>query len=255
MAHRILTIAGLKVGTAKTSTATNLAAWWSAARQRVLLIDTGPNGNATKLHARGDGVLLAAGSAVAPIQQAPMAMAKTWDLVVVDTAGGSRDEQRTYAEGSNYVLAPCQPGASSIEQVVDLAEILKGTGVPFGVVLTMCDTRRKVDAIKTRQVLERVGLPLLAAQITLLSAWPKAQPAGVAVGTAPTDADRPDAGAVTAWQQVAGSKRSTWKMRAWYVQPETASRLRAYVNRQQETGSTIDASEVVDQAIAAWLDQ
>jgi len=56
-------------------------------------------------------------------------------------------------------------------------------------------------------------------------------------------------------KQVDGSKRSTWKMRAWYVQPETASRLRAYVNRQQETGSTIDASDVVDQAIAAWLDQ
>jgi len=51
------------------------------------------------------------------------------------------------------------------------------------------------------------------------------------------------------------SKRSTWKMRAWYVQPETASRLRAYVNRQQESGTSIDASEVVDQAIAAWLDQ
>lgn len=56
-------------------------------------------------------------------------------------------------------------------------------------------------------------------------------------------------------KQVDGSKRSTWKMRAWYVQPETASRLRAYVNRQQEAGSSIDASDVVDQAIAAWLDQ
>ena len=51
------------------------------------------------------------------------------------------------------------------------------------------------------------------------------------------------------------SKRSAWKMRAWYVQPETASRLRAYVNRRQETGNSIDASDVVDQAIAAWLDQ
>ena len=51
------------------------------------------------------------------------------------------------------------------------------------------------------------------------------------------------------------SKRSTWKMRAWYVQPETASRLRAYVNRQQENGTSIDASEVVDQALTAWLDQ
>ena len=122
MAHRVLTVCGLKGGIGKSAVATNLAAWWSAAGQRVLLIDADPNGSATKLHARGDGVLLAAGSAVVPIQQAPMAMAKPWDLVVVDTAGGSRDEQRTYAEGSNYVLAPCQPAASSIEQVMDLAE-------------------------------------------------------------------------------------------------------------------------------------
>jgi hypothetical protein len=44
-------------------------------------------------------------------------------------------------------------------------------------------------------------------------------------------------------------------MRAWYVKPETARRLTAYVNRQQEAGVTLDASDVVDQAIAAWLDQ
>lgn len=203
MAHKIITIAGLKGGTAKTSTATNLAAWWSFAGRRVLLIDADPNGSATKLHARGDGqLLLLAASRCVPIQQAAKAMADSWDLVVVDTAGGSRDEQRTYAEGSDFVVAPCQPAASSIEQVVDLAEILKTTGVPFGVLLTMCDTRRKVDAIKTRQVLERVGLPVLAGQITLLSAWPKAEAAGVAVRDARTDADRPDAGAATAWQQI-----------------------------------------------------
>ena len=51
------------------------------------------------------------------------------------------------------------------------------------------------------------------------------------------------------------SKRSTWKMRAWYVQPETASRLRAYVNRQQENGADVDASEVVNQAIAEFLER
>lgn len=202
MTHRVITVAGLKGGIAKTSVATNLAAWWSAAGQRVLLIDADPNGSALKLHTRGEGALLADGSTVAPIQQAPLAMAKPWDLVVVDTAGGSRDEQRTYAEGSDFVLAPCQPAASSIEQVLDLAEILKAAGKPFGVVLTMCDNRRKVDATKTRQVLERFELPVLANQITLLSAWPKAEAAGVAVRDARTDSDRPDAGAATAWQQI-----------------------------------------------------
>jgi hypothetical protein len=71
----------------------------------------------------------------------------------------------------------------------------------------------------------------------------------------PAPAEAPPAKATRNRQQVEGSKRSSWKMRAWYVRPETASRLRAYVNRQQETGSSIDASDVVDQAIAAWLDQ
>ena len=56
-------------------------------------------------------------------------------------------------------------------------------------------------------------------------------------------------------KQVSDSKRSTWKQRAWYVKPETASRLRAYVNRQQENGTNIDASEVVDQAIAEFLER
>lgn len=51
------------------------------------------------------------------------------------------------------------------------------------------------------------------------------------------------------------SKRSSWKMRAWFVRPDTASRLRAYVNRQQEAGEAIDASDVVDEAITAWLDE
>ncbi|MCP9911332.1 hypothetical protein KBZ15_15665, partial [Cyanobium sp. BA20m-p-22] len=55
-------------------------------------------------------------------------------------------------------------------------------------------------------------------------------------GTAPPEPPEPPepstAPARRARQQVEGSKRSSWTMRAWYVQPETASRLRAYVNRQ-----------------------
>jgi len=115
MVQQVVTIAGLKGGTGKTSTAVNLAAFWSASRS-TLLIDADPNGSASKWHQRSEGGL---GRCV-PIQQAPMAMAQSWEVVVMDTAGGSRDEQRTYAEGSAFVLAPCPPAASSIEQVIDL---------------------------------------------------------------------------------------------------------------------------------------
>jgi len=40
------------------------------------------------------------------------------------------------------VFCPCQPAASSIELVIALAELIKGTGAAFGVLLTMCDARR-----------------------------------------------------------------------------------------------------------------
>lgn len=203
MAHHVITLAGLKGGIAKTSTAVNLAAWWSAAGRRVLIVDADGNGSASKLHQRGEGRLLQDGSRCVPIQAAPMAMASPWDVVVVDTAGGSRDEQRTYAEGSNFVVCPCQPAASAIEQVMDLAEIIATTGQPFAVLLTMVDERRKVDATRARELLGKVGIPVLTAQITLLSAWPKAEAAGLAVCDARTDGGRPDPGAARAWQQVA----------------------------------------------------
>lgn len=195
----MVTIAGLKGGVAKTSTATALAAFWSADRQ-VLLVDADPNGSALRWHRRGNGAL---GCDCVPLQQAPMAMAKPIDLVLMDTAGNARDELASYAEGSDFVLAPCLPTASSIEQVVDLAELLAGVGKPYGVVLAMVDERRRQDAAKARAVLEGLAVPVLQAQLSALSAWPKAEAAGVPVRDARTDAGRPDPGAVRAWQQVA----------------------------------------------------
>ena len=187
MAQKVLTVAGLKGGTGKTSTAVNLAACWAADRS-TLLIDADPNGSASKWHQRGGG---AVGCECVPIQRAPMAMAKPWELVVMDTAGGSRDEQVTYAEGSSFVLCPCPAAASAIEQVMDLAEILATAQARHAVLLTMVDQR-----------FAKVGVPVLNTQISLLSAWPKAEAAGVAVKDARTDNGRPDPGAERAWQQV-----------------------------------------------------
>jgi len=202
MAHRVITVSGLKGGIAKTSVAVNLAAWWSAAGRRVLIVDADPNGSASKLYQRGDGQLLASGSRCVPIQGAPMAMASSWDLVIVDTAGGSRDEQRTYAEGSDFVLCPCQPAASSIEQVIDLGEIIGGVARSFAVLLSMVDERRRVDATRARDLFQQLEIPVLATQLTLLSAWPKSEAAGVAVRDARTDSGRPDPGGGRAWEQV-----------------------------------------------------
>ena len=198
MAQTVLTVAGLKGGTGKTCAAVNLAACWAGGRS-TLLIDADPNASATKWHQRGSG---AVGCECVPIQRAPMAMAKPWEIVVMDTAGGSRDEQVTYAEGSSFVLCPCPAAASAIEQVVDLAEVLSSAQARHAVLLTMVDQRRSQDATRARDLFARLGVPVLTAQISLLSAWPKAEASGVAVKDARTDNGRLDPGAERAWQQV-----------------------------------------------------
>jgi hypothetical protein len=52
------------------------------------------------------------------------------------------------------------------------------------------------------------------------------------------------------------SKRQGWIARTYYLRPETAVRLKRYVLQQQiEGGAVVDGSEVVDAALAAWLDR
>lgn len=52
------------------------------------------------------------------------------------------------------------------------------------------------------------------------------------------------------------SKRSGWLARTFYLQPETAVRLKRYVLQCQLEGRGVaDQSEAVDEALRQWLDQ
>ena len=196
----VITVAGLKGGVGKTCTAMALAAADAANGGPTLVVDADPNGSAVRWHRRGDDALP---FECVAIQSAPMAMQrKEWSTIIVDTAGGSKDEQEEYARGSSLVICPCQPAASSLEQVLDLADLIKPTGVNFGVLLTMCDSRRKQDAAKARKLLEAQGVPVFEQVITMLSCWPKAEAAGVLIADARTDSGRPDPGAARAWEEV-----------------------------------------------------
>lgn len=195
----VITVAGLKGGVGKTCTAVALSSA-AAADGATLLVDADPNGSAVRWHRRGEEPLP---FQCVAIQSAPMAMQRQeWSTVYVDTAGGSKDEQEEYAHGSTLVICPCQPAASSLEQVLDLCELIKPTNVKHGVLLTMCDSRRKQDATRARKLLEGQGIFVFEQTITMLSCWPKAEAAGVAIKDARTDTGRPDPGAVRAWEEI-----------------------------------------------------
>lgn len=196
----VITIAGLKGGISKTCTSIALASYWGA-NSKVLLVDADVNGSATRWHQRGEHQLP---FRCVPLHQAPMAMQRSWDYVVMDTAGGKHDEIRSYAEGSDFVLCPCVPSASSLEQVLDFAEMVqsKCSDINYAVMLSMVDLRRRQDAIRSRQILEANNIPTLKASTTLLSCWPKAEAAGCSVNMARTDGGRPDPKAGRAWDEV-----------------------------------------------------
>lgn len=91
--------------------------------------------------------------------------------------------------------------------------------------------------------LSKVGLG--QALEAMAEAWLEAQgvePAGEAIAAPAVAASIP------------ASKRSDWITRAWYVAPDTAKGLKAYVNRAQEAGQKLDASEVVNEAVRRWLE-
>lgn len=131
-----------------------------------------------------------------------MAMQQEIDLIVTDTAGGSRDEAVAYAQGSNLVICPAQPAASSLEQLLDLVDLIRPTGTEFVVLLTMVDSRRRGDGIRARKLLMDQGIPVLEQQLTLLSCWPQAEAAGCTVADARNDQGRPSANAARAWDEV-----------------------------------------------------
>jgi len=84
---------------------------------------------------------------------------------------------------------------------------------------------------------------------------PAATPAPSApVAAAPAAA--PPARARRGRKPSSDSKRQGWIARTYYLRPETAVRLKRYVLQQQiEGGAVVDGSEVVDAALAAWLDK
>ena len=194
----VITVAGLKGGTGKTSTAVALASYWGFEGQRVLLVDADVNGSALRWHRRGEGALP---FEITPITQAPMAMQRPWDWIITDTAGGSRDEIKSFAEGSTFVVCPCQPAASSLEQLLDLIGLI-GDTAHYSTLITMVDSRRRGDANKAQELLRKEGYAVLDSKVALLSCWPKSEAQGTAVRDARSDTGRPDAGAPRAWEEV-----------------------------------------------------
>ncbi len=175
----IITIASLKGGVGKTTTAIHLAAFL-AAEGKTLLLDNDPSKYAIGYHANSEGQGL-------PFDVLPMARAMNritqYDHVVIDTEARPSDDDLTdYASGCDMLVVPTTPAAMPIEGLVLLANKL--SVVPeaeWRALLTIVPPFPSTQGRETREALVEARIPLFEAEIPRAVAFDHASKAGVLV--------------------------------------------------------------------------
>ena len=172
----IITIASLKGGQAKTTSAVHIAALMQA-DAKTLLVDSDPNRSALNWHKRKGFPF-----EVCDDRQA-IKLARDFAHIVIDTqARPSGEDLATLAGGCDQLIIPLTPDALSLDTLFSFTDSLKQLGATqFKVLLTIVPPRPATDGIFVRQTLEKAGLPVFKTDIRRYKAFQKAALSGVLV--------------------------------------------------------------------------
>ncbi len=164
----ILTVASLKGGVAKTTSAMHLAAYLQTLAP-TLLVDNDPNRSATGWANRSDGGLP---FRVVSINES-LKVGRDFEHIVFDTkARPDRDELKTLAEGCDVMVIPTTPDAMSIEATLGTVEILRSLEAEqFRVLLAIVPSYPERDGADARAMLEEGGFPLFKAEVRSAKAF------------------------------------------------------------------------------------
>ena len=180
----VISVASLKGGVGKTTTAIHIAAHLALAGQRVLLAD-GDRIRTATAWARGGHL---------PYPVMPITALARWvsqyDAVVMDTEGGVENGKLIeYAQSSDLILLPTSPDINGLDGASQTAEVLRAGGVPTSqsaAVLTMVRPGGMKD-LNARKGLAEMGLPVLKASVRISEAFRDASNAAILVRDVKTD--------------------------------------------------------------------
>jgi chromosome partitioning protein len=173
----IITIASLKGGVGKTTTAVHLSAYL-AQLAPTLLIDGDQNRSALQWAAQGYLPF-----AVVDEDDAA-AQAHEYRHVVIDTAARpDPDALAALAKASDLLIIPTTPGVLSISTLLPMVGVLRDIGSSrYKVLLTMTPTNHRSSVTsEARAALDGAGLPLFAGDIRFYTAFEHAVVGGVVV--------------------------------------------------------------------------
>jgi chromosome partitioning protein len=186
----ILTLAGQKGGTGKSTLAINLAVEWMRRGRRVLLVDSDPQGTSLTWANVAAEAGTQAPTVVAlgdNLRQALPELAQSVDITIVDTAGRQSRRLAGALMVADIALLPCRPYPSDIWALAESVDTVR----------TVLDIRPEliaaivINGMETRTTLSRgardavraAGLPVLSADISQRVAFAEACAVGKGVTT------------------------------------------------------------------------
>ncbi len=183
MSARVLAIANGKGGVGKTTTAVNVAALL-AESQRVVLVDSDPQGSACWWAQRGGGL----GFEVLPAPD-PQSLRQTvqkapGDIVAIDTPPVPDGPLwQTVVAIAHYLLVPTPPAPMDLTAAIEtVRERIQPQGIPYRVLLVRVDPRSLNEALEAQNTLMEVGIPACHAFVRAYKAHERAALDGVAIG-------------------------------------------------------------------------
>lgn len=171
-----------KGGSGKTTLAVHIAVAAEASGERVILIDTDPQGSATAwTQARTEErplVEKTTASSLARVME--RARRDHLTLAVIDTAPHATPGVDTIAAAVDFVLIPCRPSAFDLAAIASSVQVAKAAGKPSAFVLHACDARAP-EVAEARDVLTSHAFPVALVDIGHRRAFSRAISSGRAV--------------------------------------------------------------------------
>lgn len=175
----IITVAALKGGVGKTTTAIHLAQYFGLQGEKVLLMDNDPSEFALAYKANGgEGGGLAFD--VLPMAAATKSIHKYRHVVIDTEARPSNDDLANYAQGCHLLIVPAEPAPMSLDALVKIQQKLDGAQ-NWRSLLTIVPPPPSTDEADTRAVLDAAGIPLFEAPIPRAAAFVHASRKGIPV--------------------------------------------------------------------------
>lgn len=185
----ILATIGQKGGTGKTTVCVNVAAELMRRGRAVCVIDADPQGSARTWGdvateaGRPAPTIVAMGAGLHRPDQAP-ALAKRFDVTVIDCPPRHGEVQRAALAVVDLALIPCGPGPADLWALAETLELVaKAQEMRPELKAAIVVTRRRRTALgaNARPALEESGLPVLEAELGLRSGYEEALAAGQGV--------------------------------------------------------------------------